>query len=178
MSTLRLLTVGVAIAGIAAAVGYAQPGGEEGRRGPDRGPRFGDDRGGPPRPPAPEQIFGEIDADGDGMISRDEFMQHHEERMQHGHMPPGPPPEFGRRGGDEGRFSDRRFGRDSLAQRGFGGGEFGGDFGDRGPGRGRGFGPPPRDGERGFGPPPGPPGPPPFAGEGRRGPRGPRRAWP
>lgn len=76
------------------------PGGERGRAGGR--PGFGGPGEGGPRggPPAPEEIFREIDADGDGVISQEEFLSHHEERF--GGRGPGGPPDMNRGGGEFG----------------------------------------------------------------------------
>lgn len=134
------------------------------------------DRAGPPRggPPAPEEVYQQMDADGDGSVTLEEFKQHHQQRV--GNRPAGPPPDdrgFGRRRGG-GQQGDAQRGQ---RRRGFGRG---------GPNQGQGFqgpprqGPPPRDGE-GFGPPPPPNGqpgfgPPPAGEQGRFGPP-PRRGF-
>ncbi|MEN1678494.1 MAG: hypothetical protein AAGJ46_02800 [Planctomycetota bacterium] len=117
-------------AGLVAATN-AQPGGEEGNRA---------ERGRRPGPPPPDVIFDEIDADGDGSVSREEFIRHHEERFGEG-GPPRPRGEGGRPG--------------------FGPPEGGGEGFGPPPREGRGErrGPPPfaQQGgqQRGFGPPPG-----------------------
>ncbi|MFC1737129.1 EF-hand domain-containing protein [Candidatus Hydrogenedentota bacterium] len=61
-----------------------------------RQPRGQDRMGGPPKP---EELFEEIDADKDGMLSREEFIQFHENRR---------PPMRGGPGSDEGERRDCR----------------------------------------------------------------------
>lgn len=67
-------------------------GGPEGRRGPG-----GDHRRPHGPPPKPEEVFEKMDGDGDGKVTLEEFMAHHEE-----FGPPPPPPHHGR-GGQGGR---------------------------------------------------------------------------
>lgn len=52
--------------------------------GPPDGPRG-------PRPPDPETVFGDMDANGDQSISKDEFLKFHEEHRPPFGPPPGPP---------------------------------------------------------------------------------------
>jgi hypothetical protein len=83
---------------------YGQP--APSPRGVDFGGRRGAGAGGPDghRPPPPEQMFEDMDANGDGMLSRNEFMQFHERhRPPHGprgQRPPSSPPESS---GEEGQ---------------------------------------------------------------------------
>lgn len=90
----------------------ARPDMKNGRGPSGEGPR-GQNHFGPPPPPNPEVVFDEIDTDNDGMISKEEFIKHHEERHlqgrpggpsgygpPQGHRPPqgyGPPPPQGQR---------------------------------------------------------------------------------
>ena len=64
-------------------------GGPEGRPAPRerfRGDEDHKDNENPPRPPDPDAIFSRIDANGDGMISKEEFRDFHQN-----HRPPHPP---------------------------------------------------------------------------------------
>lgn len=79
-------------------------GGRDGEAGP-RGRRRGPGPDGPPKPPHPEELFKLFDADDDGMLSMDEFMElSREMRQRHG-----PPHAEGRRGPP--RDGDRPRGR-------------------------------------------------------------------
>lgn len=170
------------------AISQAQPGGEgRGPGGEGRGPGFGRQGGPPGGPPSPQQLFAEIDADGDGMISEDEFMKHHEERFGRGRPQAGPPMGRGQAGGlGEG---GRERGPRGRGRGGPGGQQGRGGFGFQGPpgpppqgggfGGPGGFGPPPGGPQGGWnqfaqqGPPMGPPmGPPPPGMNGRGGPGG------
>ena len=104
---LTVLVSGVCLWGVGTVL--AQP---DSQAGPDRqqGEQGPPPLGPPPHgphdgPPAPEKIFEEMDADGDGQVSLDEFKAHHEEHRAGRRRPggpqqgrrPGPPP---RRGGE------------------------------------------------------------------------------
>lgn len=121
MLTMRAIStavVGIVVWAVAAA--FAMEGEADTSRRP--GPRH-------EGPPAPEEVFGEMDADGDGQVTLEEFTAHHE---QHG-----PPRSEGRARGPGG------FGHDRGPHRARPGYE--GDRGD-----------PPHRGEAGYRPP-GPP---------------------
>jgi Ca2+-binding EF-hand superfamily protein len=103
----------------------------------DRGPQGPPRERGPHGPPPPEEVFEQIDANGDGSISREEFVEHHRQMMERFR---------GRFGGPEGSRPGREGGP----------GRFGRPEGGRPQG-------PPRDGEErprgprdGEGPPRGP----------------------
>lgn len=75
-SRATILSAGVALALGLSTLSNASPNGEGQPGGPEGEHRMG--------PPSPDQIFKEIDADGDGSISLEEFTAHHEERMSRG----------------------------------------------------------------------------------------------
>jgi hypothetical protein len=93
---------------LAGAFAYAQPGPPP--QGDPQRPQ------GPPQPPAPEEIFKLIDANSDGQVSLEEFVEHHKQRQLQrpgfgrGGRPPGgapgfgppPPPQGGPQGGQWG----------------------------------------------------------------------------
>lgn len=149
MSLPRMFAGAALALGLAAGLASAQP---------DPPPADDAPRGGPRRPPSAEAVFKQIDADGDGAITAEEFAKHHEMMAS---RRPGGPPGFGPPGPG---------GRPGWGQ----GPPEGAGPGERGGGFGRGAGPRRDDQGRG-----GPPGPPPERrggfgrGAGRGGPQGP-----